>query len=561
VQLLDSVVKNHDAGLLVETINDVRLRDYQKNLDKSGKAQFTAVATIVASHSKMNSIQRASDVMRLYAEAQRSVEADHATLADAWYSMTKLRKAIEVTPKLSESDRRECLQVIDDKLVKRTLTSEMALCVAVDPRQNFGKDEPKLMEQAQKGLLLRLRRLYDLGLISAEEKAAAFEAWQLLRDSMDPTKKKHNVFTDEATRIECNKLGIFMWWKTHAPHFTSFVEYVVRPISGVRPSASNTERSNSMHKLLIGDKRAVIKNERAFKLLYIYQNARALDDASTYTGSDHALPELLHVNATIGKNCDDDPFAYCEDEGRVDVENMNDIVDTDDEEVQEVVNVMEGLDLYLGCDGIDDALDVVANDDFDATMGSESCDHDDEASTNSLHQSNDVEDALGGDDMTPGTKRRAEALNAEADGIDWRNEDGYFEQARPRATHAKTNLRRGGGQGRGRGRGRRSPELGNVAYPHASTSYRVELNAYEMERQRIMAENGLRLQQFQQDMNSMFASSGPPGFNILGNISGGSLHQQGGAPTSMQVQLSVGHTPSFPLHLDTPPALPDVDGI
>ncbi len=42
--------------------------------------------------------------------------------------------------------------------------------------------------------------------------------------------------------------------------------------------------------------------------------------------------------------------------------------------------------------------------------------------------------------MTPGTKRRAEALNEEADEIDWRREDGYFEhQARPRATRARTN--------------------------------------------------------------------------------------------------------------------------
>jgi hypothetical protein len=84
--------------------------------------------------------------MKLYSEARRSVEADRSTLVDAWYSMNKLRKAIESTPKLSDAERRECLQVLDEKLVKRTQTSEMALCAAIDPRQNFGKDEAMLME-------------------------------------------------------------------------------------------------------------------------------------------------------------------------------------------------------------------------------------------------------------------------------------------------------------------------------------------------------------------------------------------------------------------------------
>ena len=62
------------------------------------------------------------------------------------------------------------------------------------------------------------------------------------------------------------------WWKTHASERVAFIEYVVRPIDGVRPSASNTERINSLHKLLIGDKRAIIKNQRAYTPLYIYQN-------------------------------------------------------------------------------------------------------------------------------------------------------------------------------------------------------------------------------------------------------------------------------------------------
>ena len=111
-------------------------------------------------------------------------------------------------------------------------------------------------------MLHRLKRLYDFGIVSAADKAAAFEHWQLLRDIMNPAKKKKNVFTDEATRKECNKLGIFMWRKTHAPQLASFIEYVVRHISDVRHSTSNTERSNSLHTILIGDKRAVVKNER-----------------------------------------------------------------------------------------------------------------------------------------------------------------------------------------------------------------------------------------------------------------------------------------------------------
>ena len=43
-----------------------------------------------------------------------------------------------------------------------SLTSEMALCVAFDPRQEFGRYEPDIMKQAEKGLQERLKRLYDL---------------------------------------------------------------------------------------------------------------------------------------------------------------------------------------------------------------------------------------------------------------------------------------------------------------------------------------------------------------------------------------------------------------
>jgi hypothetical protein len=80
VQLLDSVSINHGAGLLSDSINDTRLRDYHRSLDKKGKAHFALVSAIVSSHSRMNTIERDGDVVKLYSEAQRSVEADRATL-------------------------------------------------------------------------------------------------------------------------------------------------------------------------------------------------------------------------------------------------------------------------------------------------------------------------------------------------------------------------------------------------------------------------------------------------------------------------------------------------
>jgi hypothetical protein len=99
-----------------------------------------------------------------------------------------------------------------------------------------------------------------------------------------------------------------------------------------------------LHKLLIGDKRAVIKNTRAYTLLNIYQNGRALDEAKSYDGSNYALPELSFINATI--DADGDDLLY-------DID-ANDIVDgstidksalTDDEEVQEVIDAMDGFDV------------------------------------------------------------------------------------------------------------------------------------------------------------------------------------------------------------------------
>jgi hypothetical protein len=73
-----------------------------------------------------------------------------------------LKSAIENTAKLFDEDRYECLELLDEKLIKRTLTYEMAFSVAIDPRQDFGRYEPNIMEKMEKGLQERLERVYDL---------------------------------------------------------------------------------------------------------------------------------------------------------------------------------------------------------------------------------------------------------------------------------------------------------------------------------------------------------------------------------------------------------------
>ena len=120
VRLLDSVSLSHSAGLLRESINDRRFSDYYKSLDKNGKDYYRLVEAIVSSPSRMDEIKRAGDVLKLYAEAQRVVEAGRASLADAWYSMAKLKSAIESTAKPYDEDRSECLELLDEKLIKRS---------------------------------------------------------------------------------------------------------------------------------------------------------------------------------------------------------------------------------------------------------------------------------------------------------------------------------------------------------------------------------------------------------------------------------------------------------
>ncbi len=60
--------------------------------------------------------------------------------------MSKLHDVVTSTSKLSDEDRAKCLQLLDAKLLKMTQTSEIALSVAIDPRQDFGRHEPNLMK-------------------------------------------------------------------------------------------------------------------------------------------------------------------------------------------------------------------------------------------------------------------------------------------------------------------------------------------------------------------------------------------------------------------------------
>jgi len=46
----------------------------------------------------MDKINHAGGVLKLYAEAQRVVEAGRASLADAWYSMPELQTNIKTLP-------------------------------------------------------------------------------------------------------------------------------------------------------------------------------------------------------------------------------------------------------------------------------------------------------------------------------------------------------------------------------------------------------------------------------------------------------------------------------
>jgi hypothetical protein len=242
-----------------------------------------------------------------------------------------------------------------------------------------------------------------------------------------------------------------------------------------------------LHKLLIGDKRAVIKNTRAYKLLYIYQNGRALDDAKSYAGSNYALPELSIINATIDAEGDD--LLY-------DVE-ADDIVNgttidkstlTDDEEVQEVIDAMDGFfdpfiqdderDIEGYSNGTDEEVEDIDDGgtiDTGSTGTSEGSKH-----TNVRGRQLDV---------TSSCKKRARALNDAANDVEWMNDYGFGEGGRQQATRAvdaRGSLTRGG-RGRGRVRGRGVPHVSPPDFP--------ELTPFELQRQQQIIQNAAIIQQ------------------------------------------------------------------
>jgi len=186
------------------------------------------------------------------------------------------------------------------------------------------------------------------------------------------------------------------------------------------------------------------------------------------------------IHDTIEKDYDD--TALLDDDNNenevVGKEVANDIEATYDENPRELVDVME-REICPGNDSVDEGkLDSPDDEDHDKEEDNE--DSYESAGILSAHSGN-VDNALeGNDDMTRGTKRRVEALNEEADEVDWRREDGgYFEhQARPRATRARTKNGLDGRQVRGIGRGREAREC-DLSHPLDPP----ELSAFEIERQ------------------------------------------------------------------------------
>jgi len=234
---------------------------------------------------------------------------------------------------------------------------------------------------------------------------------------------------------------------------------VVKPIACVRPFASNTERSNSLDKLLIGDKSAVIKNTRAYKLLHIYQNGRALDEAKSYDGSNYELPELSFINATI--DAEGDYLLYDIDANDI---VAGSIIDksalTDDEEVQKVIDAIDGFDVPF----IEDDERVTEE---DSGGTDEAVEDIDDVRTNDSGSADTSEGSKHTDvrerqlDVTTSRKKRARALNGAVDDVEWMNDCGFGEGDRQQATRAADARGRStrGCRGRRRDRGRGVPQV------------------------------------------------------------------------------------------------------
>ena len=61
-----------------------------------------------------------------------------------------------------------------------------------------------------------------------------------------------------------NNHGIYNWCVNAGVNHSAFVEHIVKAVALVRPFASTTEKSNFLHKLIVENRRADVKNARAF---------------------------------------------------------------------------------------------------------------------------------------------------------------------------------------------------------------------------------------------------------------------------------------------------------
>lgn len=119
----------------------------------------------------MDGVARATSLMQLYSEAQRAVEGNAATLADAYHAMVNLLDAVKATDLLSEGDKVLALDLLDSKVRDIIYSDEMALCVAIDPRQQFGNsNDLSWKRKASKALQRRATLLFSIGKINADEK-------------------------------------------------------------------------------------------------------------------------------------------------------------------------------------------------------------------------------------------------------------------------------------------------------------------------------------------------------------------------------------------------------
>ena len=157
------------------------------------------------------------------------------------------------------------------------------------------------------------------------------------------------------------------------------MKFIVAPTSLIKLSTGNTERSNSLHKLIIGDRRAYARNDKAQKMLYIYQNWRAFEASQQPRSGDFLLPALPTITTVIKQQDASDSVNYIE-ECEV------------DEEVEEIEEVME----------------QGATQEEEEEEEEHEEEHDD-LPRDRLEGEPEPDDVL---DVSPATKRKAEALFA-----------------------------------------------------------------------------------------------------------------------------------------------------